>query len=105
MARPTSFSEEQKELALKMRAGGYMWKTIAEELGVTRDMVLYHCSDGRKEQVQSAIQKYQKNNYQKMRDKQREYVDNSKVQQETPRTTTETGGVQEEGVGGLDTED
>lgn len=104
MARPTKFSKEQKERAIKMRNDGYMWRVIADELGVTRDMILYHCFDGRKEQVQKAVKKYQSSNYQRVRDKQKLYVDNSKIQQENTRVSVEESRVSKENMEGLDTD-
>ena len=81
MGRPPKFTEEQIQYGIQKRAEGYTWVSIAHDLGVTRDIVLYHCSPKRKAQVQSAIRKYHSNNYEKVRKTQQKYhATDSKVQ-------------------------
>lgn len=83
MARKKILTEEQIIEGKTMRGHGWKWADIAEHFKVSKDTVMYHCSPGRREQVQSAVRKYQEKNYDTMRRKQREYyATHLKIQQE-----------------------
>jgi orotate phosphoribosyltransferase-like protein len=80
MSRPSTLNEKEIELGKAMREDGNTWQSIADELHVSRDTAMYHCSSFRKTQVQRAVKKYHQNNYKKVRAKQREYAYNTKIQ-------------------------
>ena len=82
MARQSQISIDQIQEGKELREQGYTWQMIADTIGISRDRVLYHCSPIRKEQVQTAIRKYQSSNYEKVRSKQKSYAAEIKTQQE-----------------------